>query len=82
MPQAAVNASNNPTYYTSTLGPNGALQRWSKFPTTGTVGENRTYITAVGIYNEERQLVAVAKIAQPIRKRETDNIDIRLRLDI
>jgi len=82
MPQAAVNASNNPTYYSSSIGPNGEPQRWSKFPSSGTVGENRTYITAVGIYNEERQLVAVAKIAQPIRKRETDNIDIRLRLDI
>lgn len=82
MPQAAVNASNNPTYYSSSIGPNGEHQHWSKFPSSGTVGENRTYITAVGIYNEERQLVAVAKIAQPIRKRETDNIDIRLRLDI
>jgi hypothetical protein len=82
MPQAAVNASNNPTYYSSSIGPNGEPQRWSKFPSSGTVGENRTYITAIGIYNEERQLVAVAKLAQPIRKRESDNIDIRLRLDI
>ena len=82
MPQSAVNASNNPTYYSSSIGANNEPQRWSKFPTTGSIGENRTYITAVGIYNEERQLVAVAKLAQPIRKRESDNIDIRLRLDI
>jgi hypothetical protein len=41
-----------------------------------------TYVTAVGIYNEFRELVAVAKIAQPIRKRETDQVNIRLRLDI
>lgn len=44
--------------------------------------EGVTYVSAIGIYNEERQLVAVAKLAQPIRKREQDNIDIRLRLDV
>jgi hypothetical protein len=68
-----VNASNNPTFsYTSGTDP----RYYSRMPDT------RTYITAVGLYNEERQLVAVAKIAQPIRKRETDVLDIRLRIDI
>ena len=76
MPPGEINASNNPTYYyTDSDG-----QRWAKHPND--VGENRTYTTGIGIYNEERQLVAVAKIAQPIRKRERDNIDVRLRLDI
>jgi hypothetical protein len=73
MGAAEVNASNNSTFsYTS--GTDGRL--WSAMPDT------RTYITAIGLYNEERQLVAVAKLAQPIRKREQDSIDIRLRLDI
>jgi len=81
LPQAAANASNNPTYYNTITGSNGQPQRWAKFP-SGSAGENKTYVTAVGIYNEERQLVAVAKLAQPIRKRETDSIDIRLKLDI
>lgn len=66
------NASNNPTYYTlDSLG--------RKVPRSG---ENTTYITSIGIYNEFRQLVGVAKLAQPIRKRERDQLDIRLRLDI
>lgn len=77
MPPAAVNASNNPTYSYLDVD-----KRFANFPPSGTIGENRTYVTAIGIYNEERQLVAVAKIAQPIRKRESDNIDVRLRLDI
>jgi hypothetical protein len=47
-----------------------------------TPSAGKTYVTSLGLYNEERELVAVAKIAQPIRKREQDNIDIRLRLDI
>lgn len=70
-----VNGSNNPTYsYTDAAG-----KMWAK--SSGS-NEGQTYITAIGVYNEERQLVAVAKLAQPIRKRERDNLDIRLRLDV
>ena len=43
--------------------------------------DNTTYISSVGLYNEDYELVAVAKLAQPIRKRERDRLDIRLRLD-
>ena len=79
MEPGEVNASNNPTYfYTDETG-----KRWAR--TTMDAQGNPmviTYMTAVGIYNEERQLVAVAKIAQPIRKRETDAIDIKLRMDL
>ena len=42
---------------------------------------NTTYISSVGLYNEDFELVAVAKLAQPIRKREQDRLDIRLRMD-
>ena len=74
-----VNASNNPTYfYTDETG-----KRWARntVDSKGNV-EAVTYVTAIGLYNEERQLVAVAKIAQPIRKREKDDIDIKLRMDL
>jgi hypothetical protein len=75
MAPGEVNASNNPTYsYTDSAG-----KVWAK--SSGS-DEGVTYITAIGIYNEERQLVAVAKLAQPIRKREKDNLDIKLRFDV
>ena len=75
MAPGEVNASNNTTYsYADAAG-----KVWAK--SSGS-NEGHTYITAIGIYNEERQLVGVAKLAQPIRKRERDNIDIRLRLDV
>jgi hypothetical protein len=71
-----VNGSNNPTYYiTDETG-----KRWARDWDQQT--EAITYVTAIGLYNEERQLVAVAKIAQPIRKRERDDIDIKLRMDL
>jgi hypothetical protein len=66
-----VNASSNPTFY-----------RVDEHGVRRPKASGKTYVTAIGIYNEERELVAVAKLAQPIRKRETDDIDIRLRLDI
>lgn len=74
-----VNASNNPTYYSA----DSTGKRWANHTVDvqGNVGIT-TYVTAVGLYNEERELVAVAKIAQPIRKREKDDIDIKLRMDL
>jgi len=76
MNPAEVNASNNPSYYyTDETG-----KRWAHTPQGNT--EVITYTTAIGIYNEERQLVAVAKMAQPIRKREHDDLDFKLRLDL
>jgi hypothetical protein len=75
MAPSEVNGSNNPTYYTT----DADGKRWARV--TGS-NEAVTYITSIGLYNEHRQLVAVAKLAQPIRKRERDNIDIRLRLDV
>ncbi len=38
-------------------------------------------ISTVGIYDSDRTLVGVARFAEPIRKRSTDRINLRLRLD-
>lgn len=71
------NASNNPTY-----------SRLETFGTEDTAddryvrtGDAVTYITAIGIYNEDRKLVAVAKLARPLRKREQDKFNIKIALD-
>lgn len=72
------NASNNPTF--SRLDDNGTPDPSDdRLVLAGE--DNTTYVTAVGLYNERRELVAVAKIAQPIRKREKDRETIRLRYD-
>lgn len=39
------------------------------------------WITAIGLYDSERQLVGVAKLAQPLRKRTQDRITIKIRED-
>lgn len=70
IPAGEANASNNPTF----VHLNPVTQRYEM---------NRpgapTWITAVGLYDDEHCLVGVAKLAQPIRKQ--GKLDIRLRFD-
>ena len=44
--------------------------------------EKITYISKVAIYDEEQNLIGVAKLAKPVRKRENDNISFKLKLDM
>jgi hypothetical protein len=74
---AEFNASLNPTFSNVDVGDPGDATD-DRYVPSG----NTTYVTAVGLYNEERKLVAVAKLAQPIRKREKDRITIRLKFDL
>lgn len=78
MTTAQANASNNLTFsYIDDRGTEATDD-----DRTIVVGEDgTTWITAVGLYNEDRKLVAVAKLAQPIRKREKEKINIRLKMD-
>lgn len=41
----------------------------------------QTYISKIGIYDEDKNLIAIAKVATPIRKRETDSYTFKLKLD-
>jgi hypothetical protein len=78
LPSAQGNASANPTF---------SQQEVEGSETNGDTRANvlaladGVWITAVGLFNEERKLVAVAKFAQPIRKREKDRECLRLRMD-
>ena len=49
--------------------------------TTGSF-EKQTFISKVGVYDENRNLIAIAKLAQPIRKREEDSYTFKLKLDL
>lgn len=58
------------------------------FSMTGSAGERlrrhtsgSIHATTVGIYNSDRELVAVARLADPVRIRARDRIDIRIRMD-
>lgn len=66
------NFSNNPTFYTSS---DGSL-RIASF-----VGDPKTYITTVGLYDESNQLLAVGKLSQPVLKSYDREALIKVKLD-
>ena len=40
------------------------------------------YITTIGLYNDAGQLLAIGKLAQPIRKRNDVDLNFLMRLDL
>jgi hypothetical protein len=77
VPAGDANGSNNPTFTKYSNNTNDQYyEKW-------VVKQDKPtpWITAVGLYNEDHKLVAIAKLAQPIRKREKDKLLIRLKMD-
>lgn len=66
-----LNCSNNPTY--SEVDARG--RRVSKR------ADGTTYITRITIYDREKRVVGIAKLAQPIRKREGERLNVRIPID-
>jgi hypothetical protein len=69
---AEYNFSNNPSYVTGSVGQ--LLQ-------TTFVGDPKTYITTVGLYNDRQELLAVAKLSKPLLKSFQREALIRVKLD-
>ena len=65
------NFSNNPTFSTTV----GQLQNSSM------VGNPNVYITTVGLYNDENELVATAKLSKPLLKNFSREATVRVKLD-
>jgi len=66
------NYSTNPTFYSAS---DGTLIK------TSFANDPRTYITAVGLYNEGNELIAVGKLSQPVAKSFEKEALIKIRLD-
>jgi hypothetical protein len=66
------NFSNNPSYVT---GSNGAFRQ----PTFA--NNPKSYITTVGLYNSSQELLAVAKLSQPILKSFSNEVLVKIKLD-
>jgi hypothetical protein len=39
-----------------------------------------TYITTIGLYNDQQELLAVAKLSKPIKKSFHDQVYVKIRL--
>lgn len=44
--------------------------------------EKTTFISKIGIYDNMGELIGIAKLATPVRKREVDSITFKLKLDV
>jgi len=66
------NFSNNPSYVT---GSDGQIAQ-ATF-----IGDPKTYITTVGLYNDRTELIAVAKLSKPLLKSYSREALIRVKLD-
>ena len=92
-----LNYSNNPTFISSSntntpsTGSLGYFEQSdlaiknivsSSFTQTTGSFEKITYITKVGIYDEYKNLIGFANLANPVRKREQDSYTFKLKLDM
>lgn len=69
---AEFNYSNNPSFTTGTLG----QLTYNAFK-----NDPQVYITSIGLYNDRRELLAVAKLSQPLLKNYTREALIKVKLD-
>ena len=95
-PRGELNYSNNPTFLSASslnaiTGSRGYFEDAgrriknivsSSFTQTTGSFEKITYITKIGIYDEYKNLIAVANLANPVRKREKDSFTFKLKMDL
>jgi len=65
------NYSSNPTFIDS----DGRI-----IPTSGTDNQSKTYITSVGLYDVNNNLLGVAKLSEPVKKSADSEVTVRVRL--
>jgi hypothetical protein len=69
---AEYNFSNNPSYVS---GSNGELNQQTF------IGDPIAYITTVGLYNNDNELLAIAKLSKPILKSFSNEVLVKVKLD-
>jgi hypothetical protein len=72
MPHNKYNYSSNPTYLSD--GQVRVKNRNRQNPPL-------SYVTTIGLYNSQNELLAVAKLSEPLRKDPTNELTLRVRLD-
>ena len=53
----------------------------SKFKESEENFQNRTFISKIGIYDENKNLIAIASLANPIKKTENSEYTIKMKMD-
>jgi hypothetical protein len=66
------NFSNNPSFVTGSVG---------EFAQPTFIGDPKVYITTIGMYNDRQELLAVAKLSQPVQKSFNNEALVKVKLD-
>ncbi len=95
-PRAELNQSQNPTLYTkdSHKGLSYSSNRFTEpartvknvvsasYETPTATFEKTTYISKIGIYDEDKNLIGIASLARPVKKTESRDLTFKLKYDI
>ena len=73
---AEFNYSANPTYLSTSGGPSEIVVKDGSVTT-----DPHSYITSVGLYSADNELLAVAKLSEPLKKDPSNELTLRVRLD-
>ena len=76
------NYSNNPTFVISANDNPANQQDVGKIRFTDFYTDPKVYITTVGLYNDTNDLVAVAKLSQPLLKDFTNECLVKIKIDV
>jgi len=77
-----INASTGSTFYTEPRSLNIKNVVSASFNDIEENFSKETYISKIGIYDEEENLIAIAKLATPVKKTEQRDLTFKLKLDI
>lgn len=69
---ASANYSNNPTFVSGSMN----MIRDTKF-----VNDPNVYVTSIGLYNQNRELLAVAKMSKPVKKNFNSELSVTVKLE-
>lgn len=75
------NYSNNPSFYAGNTANYGQLKHPTMGPSMGTAGNPETFITTIGLYDDDENLLAVAKLSQPIKNTFDHESIFKIKLD-
>ena len=76
------NFSNNPTFTSASAGTEGGTpSSTGKFTQATFEKDPKVYITQVGLYNDSNELLAIAKLSQPVLKTFAREAVIKVKLD-
>tara|TARA_R110001583_G_scaffold84781_1_gene222633 strand:- start:110 stop:1279 length:1170 start_codon:yes stop_codon:yes gene_type:complete len=97
-PKGELNFSNNPTFISTSSAPPTTIETGSNvyfqpsqtikntvsssYPDPDASFKKQVFITKVAIYDEDERIIAVASLANPVKKTEEDDYTFKLKLDL